>query len=197
MQNTKYGLLEVIDNTKIYIDSRVYWLCRCECGTIKKVIIKNLKSGTSKSCGCLQKKQTIERSTTHGMRHTRVWRLWQAMKTRCLNKNIPQFKNYGGRGIKVCEEWLTFENFYRDMGEPIEHMTLDRINVNGNYEPSNCRWATRKQQAQNKTNNRKINGVCITEISKNLGGKHSLVAKRLKRKWDVERAITTKSNASI
>lgn len=191
----KYGLFTVLNENRIYRDNRIYWLCRCECGTTKEVIIKNLKSGTSKSCGCLQKKQIIERSTTHGKRHTRVWRIWQAMKTRCNNEKMPQYRNYGGRGISYCKEWELFENFYKDMGEPPRGMSIDRIDNNRNYEPTNCKWSTHKEQGRNRSSNRKINGICITEISKGLGGRHSLVAKRLNRGWSVEKAITTKSNA--
>ena len=197
---TKYNLWVVIDNNKIQIDGRIYLRCKCECGTIRNVIVKDLKPGVSKSCGCVQKNKTIDRSTMHGMRYTRVSRTRRAIKTRCYNKNIPQFKNSGGRGIKVCAEWMAFKNFYKDMGDPKDNMTLDRIDVNGNYEPSNCRWITMKEQMQNKTNNRKINGICITQISKNLGGANSLVARRIKRGWPINKAITTKSkkfNANI
>ena len=192
----KYNLWTVLDEKKIYVDNRVYLQCQCECGTIRNVIIKNLKSGVSKSCGCLNIKKLKGRAT-HGKRHTRVWRIWQAMKNRCRNQNIPQYKNYGGRGISYSKEWEFFENFYKDMGEPPEGFSIDRIDVNGNYEPSNCKWSSMKEQMKNKTNNNKINGVCISEISKNLGGGHSLVAKRLKRGWSIEKATTTKSNASI
>ena len=118
------------------------------------------------------------------------------MKNRCYNKNVPGYKNYGGRGITVCDEWInSFETFYKDVGDPLPNQTLDRIDNNGNYEPANVRWADRKEQARNKRTNNKINGVCITDISKNLGGGHALVAKRLKRGWDVERAVTEKTHA--
>lgn len=193
----KYNLWTVIDENKIHRDNKVYLLCKCECGTEKEVIIKNLKSGVSKSCGCLNIKRLKERAT-HGKRHTRVWRIWQAMKNRCYNPNVKQYKNYGGRGIKVCDEWKdNFVAFYDYMGDCPEGFSIDRIDVNGNYEPGNVRWSSPMRQMSNKTNNRKINEVCITYISKELGGSHSLVAKRLKRGWSIEKATTTKSNASI
>lgn len=120
------------------------------------------------------------------------------MKTRCYNKNIPQYKNYGGRGVTVCDEWRNdFSAFYDFFGDIPEGLSIDRINTDGNYEPNNVRLATAKQQCQNKTNNHKINGVCITEISKQLGGRQALVGKRLRRGWDIEKAITEKSHASI
>lgn len=187
----------LVSNDRIYRDNRVYVLCRCSCGNEKEVIYKNYKSGASKSCGCVGKKKTIKRNTKHTLRFSKEWRAWQAMKNRCYNKNVPGYKNYGGRGIKVFKLWKdNFMQFYTYMGEAPVGTTLDRIDVNGNYEPGNVRWATRKQQSQNKRNNHKINGVCISEISKSLGGGHSLVAKRLNRGWELERAITTKTNAS-
>lgn len=118
------------------------------------------------------------------------------MKNRCYNKNFTQYENYGGRGIRVCDEWRhDFMAFYNYVGEAPDGKTLDRINTNGNYEPDNVRWATAKEQGRNKTNTRKINGVCISEISKKLGGRHSLVAKRIRRGWSIDRAITEQTHA--
>jgi hypothetical protein len=171
-------------------------LCRCSCGTEKYVIRKNLRSGISTSCGCVRKQKLIERNTKHGKRFTRTWRIWRAMKSRCYNSNVPQYHNYGGRGIIVCESWYNnFENFLKDMGESPEGSSIDRIDNDGNYEPSNCKWSTAKEQSQNKGNNHKINGRCISDISRSLGGRHNLVAKRLKRGWSVEDAISKPSNA--
>src|SRR3990167_10385613 len=153
MKYNKYGLWEVVDEDKIYIDSKVYMTCKCACGTIKKVIVKNLKSGTSKNCGCVRNKQTIQRNTKHNKRFTREWRIWQAMKTRCGNKNIIQYKNYGGRGIKVCDEWQnSFISFYNDMGKSPTGSSIDRIDNNGSYCKENCKWSTPKEQTRNKTN---------------------------------------------
>lgn len=118
------------------------------------------------------------------------------MKNRCYNKNVIQYKDYGGRGIRVCEKWKNdFISFYNDVGEPPEDMSLDRIDNNGNYEPSNVKWSTIKEQTRNRRSNRKIDGVCISDISIGLGGSHSLVAKRIKRGWSIKKSITLKSNA--
>jgi len=192
----KYNNWTIIDDKQYKKGTGLYIKCRCDCGIIKGVRIKNLKSGQSKSCGCVGKKKITERNTKHNQRFTKTWRAWQSMKTRCYNKNIKQYKNYGGRGIIVCDKWINdFMAFYKDVGEAPKDKSLDRIDNNGNYEPRNVKWSTGKQQSGNKQNNHKINGRCITEISKSLGGGHSLVAKRLKRGWSIERAITEKTNA--
>ena len=194
----KYNNWTVAQNEPITRDGRVYLLCQCECGATKEVIIKNLKSGQSKSCGCVGRKKTSERNQKHGLRFTRTWRIWQAMKNRCYNKNVPQYHNYGGRGISVCDAWRNdFMSFYNDVGEAPEGKSIDRIDNDGNYEPGNVRWSTAKEQGRNKSNNTKINGVCITEISRSLGGNHALVRKRLNRGWDVEKAITKKSHGVL
>lgn len=193
----KYNLLTIIDETKIKKGNCFYLTCKCDCGTIKEINIKNLKSGQSKSCGCIRRNKLITRNLKHGKRFSRTWRIWQAMKNRCYNKNTIQYKNYGGRGIKVCDKWLNdFNSFYNDVGEAPLGRSLDRINNDGNYEPKNVKWSTSIEQGRNKSTNRKINGVCISEISKSLGGGHSLVTKRLKRGWDIQRAITEKTHAS-
>ena len=99
---------------------------------------------------CCSKDCRVKRKTrTHGKTHTQVYKAWENMKSRCFCKNNPAFHHYGGRGITICQEWLIFENFHKDMGDPPDKYTLDRINVNGNYEKSNCRWATRSQQMRN------------------------------------------------
>lgn len=196
MYNQQFNSWRVIDDEKIYKDTGVYYKCECKCGTLKDVLIKNLKSGISKSCGCINLKKLLERSTKHNKRHTRIWRIWQAMLNRCRNKNVKGYERYGGRGIKVCEDWKQFENFYKDMGgPPTNEHSIERIDNNGNYELSNCKWATREEQNKNRSSNHKINGECITDISKRLGGGHALVGKRLRRGWTIEEAIKYKSNA--
>lgn len=193
----KYNSWTVLDPTPIRRNNKVYVFCRCKCGVEKEVILKNVKSGSSKSCGCIGRKKTVERNYKHGKRFTRTWRIWRAMKSRCYNQNVPQYHNYGGRGIKVCDQWKEdFSSFYSYFGDIPEGMSIDRINNDDDYTPENTRLATAKQQCRNKSNNRKINGVCISEISKSLGGGNSLVAKRLARGWDVQRAITEKTYAS-
>ena len=127
------------------------WICICECGASHTVIAAFLMSGKTKSCGCLRR----DRFKTHGMSKTRVYRIWQGMIARCTNTNRINYPRYGGRGIRVCEKWLTFEGFYADMGDD-NGLTLERVNNSGNYTASNCKWATTKEQAVNTRSNRLI-----------------------------------------
>jgi len=126
----------------------IFWSCRCDCGNDGVVRAGNLRNGTSTSCGCYHK----EAVTRHGMTHSRTWKSWDSMLQRCENPAAPDFGRYGGRGIKVCQQWHDFRCFLADMGERPERTTLERDNVNGNYEPGNCRWATASEQQRNKQN---------------------------------------------
>jgi hypothetical protein len=126
-------------------------IAQCECGVIKSVMYNYIKSGRSKSCGCYSIELLKERRIKHSLSNSSEYRSWLSMKTRCTNPNLKQWKDYGGRGITVCPEWLnSFQNFYNDMGKRPDGKTLDRINNNKGYEPSNCRWATSKEQTQNR-----------------------------------------------
>lgn len=174
-------------------------LYQCDCGTIKEVVIASVKGGRSKSCGCLHIEQTISfnnSKSTHGMTNSRVYKIWTFMKDRCLNPNANKYKDYGSRGIKVCNRWLeSFENFYTDMGSPptIKH-SIDRINVNGNYEISNCRWATQKDQCRNTRRSRLFTisnqTKCLAEWCEIYSMNYQTVSGRLRRGWDIEKALT-------
>ncbi len=128
------------------------WLCVCDCGNKCVTTVTKLKSGHTSSCGCLQKELISIRAKTHGCSTLPEYKAWKGMKTRCYNTNRKSYKDYGGRGIKVCDRWLeSFENFYEDMGEkPTQKHSLDRVDNDGNYEPGNCRWATIKEQMYNR-----------------------------------------------
>jgi hypothetical protein len=128
------------------------WLCQCDCGKQAVVASRLLRTGKVQSCGCLGKEN--QKHLVHGQsrkgERTGAYTSWEAMKRRVLNPNAINYDRYGGRGIRICERWMSFENFYADMGDRPDGMTLDRYpDVDGNYEPSNCRWATATQQSNN------------------------------------------------
>lgn len=132
----------------------IYWFCRCDCGNERTLRTSALTSGNTKSCGCWNTE--VIKQVDHGMTHSPEWNSWIAMKSRCLNPDILDYHNYGGRGISICQRWLdSFQNFYADMG-PSEGLTIERIDVNGNYEPSNCTWIPRGEQSRNKRTTRRI-----------------------------------------
>jgi len=140
-----------------------FWNCKCICGNVKKVSGKSLRKDISKSCGCLRKEKTGDMRRTHGLSKTSEYGIYTAMLQRCYNPNANAYADYGGRGIYVCKEWKgSFETFLVDMGlKPSSKHSLDRINVNGNYEPSNCRWATIQEQADNR---RKAGNISIFSL---------------------------------
>lgn len=161
LTNQKFGRLTAVKFAYRDHFNHARWLCVCECGNEKIIDGGSLTSGKTRSCGCLNIEQLHKKGfesnrAKHCLWGTRIYRIWKCIKTRCYNSNTKDYELYGGRGIKVCDEWKdsfpafmkwSFENGYDNT------KSIDRINVNGDYEPSNCRWATAKQQANNKRNN--------------------------------------------
>lgn len=176
---TKYGRLTIIETLA---DRRAR--VRCDCGNEKTVRVDYMKAGRTLSCGCLRAEMLSKRRTTHGMTESREYRAWRKMKERCYLPNTLNFNRWGGRGITVCEKWRnSFEAFLADMGPCPDRGTLDRINVDGNYEPGNCRWITHKEQMNNMSSNVIIehDGKALTmaQWAEYLGIKYATLRRRI------------------
>ena len=169
------------------------YLCKCDCGEPSAVLGTLLRDGKTKSCGCLNAELIRARARTHGLSKTAAYAIWSGMISRCTNQNLKKYDRYGGRGIKLCKRWEKFENFFADMGDRPAGMWLDRINNDGDYEPGNCRWATRKQQARNKSTTRYLTAKGETKSlstwAEEMKLKPSTIARRIQLGWPVERAI--------
>lgn len=144
-----FGRLKVICRVENR-GTRAWWFCKCSCGNTKDVCGKSLRRGLTTSCGCFNREQSSFRNRKHGLAHSKIHYVWCEMIQRCTNPNHPKAKYYGRRGITVCERWRDFRNFLLDMGFPPIGLMLDRIDNNGNYEPSNCRWTDSKTSGANR-----------------------------------------------
>jgi len=199
----RFGRLVVINYGGKDRWNRAIWLCKCDCGKRTVVQSGNLRSGHTKSCGCLSIDKSTQRSTKHGhyknSKMSPTYKTWSTMIQRCTNINSQKYPIYGGRGITVCKRWKKFSNFLEDMGEqPWKHQ-IDRINNNKGYNKSNCRWATPKQQARNRRNNRleTHNGKtqCLAIWAEELKIPYATLLARIDRlSWPVEKAFMTPVN---
>lgn len=157
----RYGRLLVVEYAGVNNRKKHLWKCICDCGS-EKITLGNYLGIRTNSCGCLKEGNNPSmKFSTHGMRNSSEYKAWSEMRQRCGNPNNDKYKLYGNRGIRVCPEWENFETFYADMGPKPKGHSLDRINNNGDYEKSNCRWATQTQQVRNRNTTRKltVNGV--------------------------------------
>lgn len=194
----QFGKLQVIKfvETKKY---HSYWLCQCECGMQKIILGDNLKRGRTISCGCYKKQNVKTLNTKHNLTGTRIYNIWCNMKARCYKEKDISYKNYGGRGIKICNEWLnSFEEFYKWAMENgyNDNLSIDRIDVDGNYEPNNCKWSNMVEQCNNRRSSHYIeyNGEkhTIAEWAKIKGIKYHTLLQRLdKLHWNIEKSLNT------
>lgn len=194
----KFGRLTVIRRDGSDNSNHATWLCRCECGNEVIVSAYSLKSGNTNSCGCYQKDKAREAKTTHGLAYSKLYTIWFNMKQRCSNSKTTHYCYYGGRGITYCQEWEDFKPFndWAMNNGYKEGLSIDRIDVNGNYEPSNCRWATTEEQANNMRTNRLLtyNGEThnMKQWSKIMNIKYMTLYSRLRRGLSIEEALTYK-----
>lgn len=198
LANQKFGMLTVIRYVGCDEKYNHKWLCECECGNETIVTTGNLRKGHTTSCGCYRHKRQRDSHITHGMSSKRLYQTWQNMKNRCYNPNVESYKYYGERGIKVCEEWLesfetfadwSLENGYNDT------LTIDRVNVDGNYEPNNCRWIDEITQANNKRTSVLLEysgkKQTITDWAREIGINAKVLRRRYYLGWETERILTT------
>ena len=190
--NKIFGRLIVIEFYGKNKQNKSLWLCKCNCGTIVVISRNNLISRASRSCGCLRKDTIFK----HGKSYTKIHKIWREMLNRCFNKNCKDYPNYGERGIKVCDEWLEFINFYKDMGDKPDRLSLDRINNNLGYYKENCKWSTQKEQCRNKRTNRFITYKGETKTLIEWAEKYNLTFNTIYGrvyiyKWSLEKAFNT------
>jgi len=180
----KYGRLTVIALPDVKIDGRYQVVCRCDCGKEHVAVEKNVRTGNTRSCGCLKSDGKHGHAKHFGLR-SREHKAWTAMRFRCSSPKSINYKNYGGRGIKVCDRWESFEKFLEDMGECPTGMTLERIDNDLDYGPSNCRWATMKEQAKNRRTNVFIEHdgrrMILNDWAKELGMHPSSITLRMRK----------------
>lgn len=196
----RFGKLVAVEETGKK-NGKSVWLCNCDCGAQTEVLRNNLVSGITKSCGCLRKEASTERATKHGhTTHTdrsSEYESWQGMKNRCKNPSHMSWPRYGGRGIKVCPQWVdSFETFLKDMGpKPTEEHSIDRIDNDGNYEPGNCRWATSEEQHFNRADTVLVTArgktMNVREWAEETGLNERTIRTRIRKGWDHERAVST------
>jgi hypothetical protein len=196
----KYGFLTIIKeelpikNTQNRMIRK--FLCKCDCGLTSIPSIGDLRTGHTTSCGCKNEENRTKAITKHGMYGSVVYHTWMNLIQRCTNIKNSKYKDYGGRGIKVCKEWLKFENFFKDMGKPnTDNMTLERKNNNKGYNKNNCKWDTRKAQARNRRSSIFVNfrneKKLMIELAEEFGLKYATLYGRLFiSNWSVERALS-------
>lgn len=201
----RFGRITVIERANDYISPkgchRPMWLCRCDCGNEVVIDPSKLKSEHTQSCGCLKNEKARERLKKHGMSHTKTHQEWIGIRQRCLNPNCKDYKDYGARGITMCDRWRdSFEAFYEDVSK-LKHFeekeyTLNRIDNDGNYEPNNVEWASAITQQNNKRSNRLITyegkTQTVAQWAREMNMSYSKLINRIYLGWSIEKALKTK-----
>lgn len=192
---------EVVTISISRVRGRNFWLCRCDCGKITTIREDHLYAGVSQSCGCKNSRLAMVRNRKHGhcrrvVPKTSEYHTWASMIGRCTRPSDPVYFRYGGRGIRVCKRWMAFENFIADMGvKPSPDLTIERDDNDGNYEPENCRWATRKEQCNNRRTSHFIEHgsrrLTAAQWGEETGIDSMTLLARLRRGWSEEKTITT------
>lgn len=192
----QFGRLTVIRLDGKTSNGNAKWLCRCDCGNLKSVGSYALRSGNTQSCGCIQQEQRTLGPKTHGESKASLYKLWGGMRVRCNERFAEKYPIYSGRGIKVCDEWSKYEAF-RDWALSHgyhEGLTIDRIDVNGDYEPTNCRFITLKEQQNNRRNNHLLTfrgkTQTMSQWADEVGLKYKCLEHRINRGWSVDDALT-------
>ncbi len=212
LTGSRFGKLTVMRQAEDYVyengKRRTQWECRCDCGNTVFVEQSNLKRGNSSSCGCLCRELNIRRSTKHGDKHTRLYRIWCGIKCRCQNENSTSYENYGARGITMCKEWQDSYTHFKEWAlnngytETNHLLSIDRLDVNGDYTPENCKWSNPKEQANNRRNTAFITfnneSHSLSEWSDIVGIKyHTLFARIYKLGWDLGDALRPSQQNNI
>jgi hypothetical protein len=201
MTGMKFGRL-IVKEWSFKRGKNQFWSCECDCGVIKDVNGTDLRHGKIKSCGCLKSEKMRIKMYKHGMSNHRFYKIWTSMKARVLNKNNYDYKYYGGKGIKICVDWMKFEKFELDMYESylehcekigIKETTIDRIDTDGNYELNNCKWSTWIEQATNRNTTHFIEvdecKLSMRQAARKYNLTYSTLASRLQRGWTAEECI--------
>lgn len=192
----RFGRLTVLEELAERQTGKKLWRCVCDCGNETRSTTGNLKSGKSSSCGCYRRDRTVECLSTHKMSRSREYAIWVGMHNRCRWNGHTNYQNYGGRGIRVCERWADFQSFYDDMGPCPSGLTIERINVDGDYTPENCKWETKTEQQYNKSTTRWIvykgERMAVGKTVHLVGDivSISVALHRLTRGWSVDDALT-------
>lgn len=200
----RFGRLLVVARDLSPRKSRLaHWSCSCDCGRTTVTSGNELRNGGTKSCGCWIRDHMAARQRTHGQTRSPEFKAWGSLLERCENPDAKDYPNYGGRGVRVCERWRnSFENFLTDMGRrPTSVHSVDRKDVNGHYEPGNCRWATRSEQQRNRRCNRMVTAMSQTlsaaEWAERSGISYPTLLSRLDHGWDGDLAVTAPVNAAF